>query len=182
MAITEHITTAEQLFQATDLGRCQLVRGELVMMSPAGSRHGAIAAELAALLRDFVKPRGLGVVMGAETGFQVSRDPDTVLAPDVAFVRADRIRGGLPAGFFPGAPDLAVEVLSPGDRASEVIAKVENWLGAGSLVVWVVEPKLLTITVYRSGREAAVFNPTDTLDGGDLLPGFHASVAEIFPV
>ena len=152
------------------------------MMSPAGSKHGAIALRIGSILLDFVKPRGLGVVMGAETGFQISHDPDTVRAPDAAFVRADRVCGGLPAGFFPGAPDLAVEVLSPGDRASEVIAKVENWLSAGCQAVWVVDPKTRTITVYRGSRLSAIFDPADTLDGGDVLPGFRTPVAEVFVV
>jgi len=182
MAMTEHITTAEQLFQATGLGRCELLRGDLVMMSPAGSRHGAIALRIGSILLDFVNRRGLGVVLGAETGFQISYDPDTVRAPDAAFVRADRIGGGLPAGFFPGAPDLAVEVLSPSDRASEVSAKVENWLSAGCLAVWVVDPKTHAITVYRSSHESTIFNPSDTLDGGDVLPGFRTPVAEVFVV
>ena len=152
------------------------------MMSPSGSQHGAITAELAALLRDFVKPRGLGVVLGAETGFLIGYDPDTVRAPDAAFVRADRIGGGLPTGFFPGAPDLAVEVLSPGDRADEVSVKVENWLSAGCQAVWVVDPRTRTITVHRSSHESTIFNPSDTLDGGDVLPGFRTPVADVFVV
>ncbi len=152
------------------------------MMSPVGSRHGAIAAEMAAILRDFVKPRRLGIVLGAETGFRIAQNPDTVRAPDAAFIRRDRIGAGLPQGFFPGAPDLAVEVLSPDDRASEVIAKVENWLEAGCLAVWVVDPKTRTVTVHHGTREAVILKPTDTLTGGDLLPGFGVPVAEIFIV
>ena len=182
MVTTEHITTAEQLFQAPDLGRCELVRGELIMMSPAGSEHGAIAAEMAAVLRDFVKPRRLGVVLGAETGFRIATDPDTVLAPDVAFILADRVGERLPRGFFPGAPDLAVEVLSPGDRASEVIAKVENWLAAGCRAAWVVDPKTQTVTVYHPDHKAVLLQPSDTLADGDLLPGFGIPVAEVFAI
>jgi Uma2 family endonuclease len=181
MPSVQHITTAEQLFwHASELGRCELLRGELIMMSPAGSRHGAIAAEMAAILRDFVKPRGLGIVLGAETGFRIAQDPDTVRAPDAAFIRRDRIGAGLPQGFFPGAPDLAVEVLSPDDRANEVIAKVENWLGAGCWSVWVVDPKTHTVTVYGADRKAIVLKSTDTLTGGDLLPGLDIHVADIF--
>ena len=102
MAATEPITTAEQLFQAPDLGRCELLRGELIMMSPAGSEHGMIVAEVAGILRDFIKPRALGVVLGAETGFRVSSNPDTVLAPDVAFIKWIASVAGLPKGYFPG--------------------------------------------------------------------------------
>ncbi len=180
MSIAEPITTAEQLFQASDLGRCELLRGELNMMSPAGSEHGMIAAELAAILRDFVKPRGLGVVLGAETGFRISDNPDTVRAPDVAFIRADRISGRLPKGFFPGAPDLAIEVLSPNDRADAVLAKVQDWLVAGSTAVWVVDPKTQTVTVYGADRRAAMLTSTESIPGGDLLPGFSVPVAGVF--
>ena len=180
MVATQPITTAEQLFLAPDLGRCELLRGELIMMSPAGSEHGMIVAEIAGILRDFVKPRALGVVLGAETGFRVSSNPDTVLAPDVAFIQTDRIRAGLPKGYFPGAPDLAVEVLSPNDRAGEVLAKVQDWLSAGCTVVWVVDPKTQTVTIYGADRRAMILTSADTLTGGELLPGFSSSVAGIF--
>jgi Uma2 family endonuclease len=178
MATVESITTAEQLFHAPELGRCELIEGELIMMSPAGSRHGAIAAKMAHLLLDFVEKRTVGVILGA-TGFRIASDPDTVRAPDVAFIREDRIVGELPVGFFPGAPNLAVEVLSPDDRASEVLAKVENWLDAGSEAVWVVDPKTRTIAVYRAGGKATILKATDTLDGGDLLPGLQIPVAQV---
>jgi len=180
MTATESITTADQLFQASDLGPCELLRGELIMMSPAGSKHGRIAAELAAILMDFVKPRNLGIVLGAETGFRIADNPDTVRAPDVAFIRRERIGVDLPDGFFPGAPDLAVEVLSPNDRAGEVLAKVQDWLGAGSAAVWVVDPKTQTVTVYGADRKAAMLTASEAISGGDLLPGFSAPVAGIF--
>ncbi len=182
MATVEQITTAEQLFQASDLGRCELLRGELVMMSPAGSEHGMIAAAIAAILREYVKSHRLGVVLGAETGFKIASDPDTVRAPDVAFIRTERIGGGLPKGFFPGAPDLAVEVLSPNDRAGEVFEKVQNWMDAGCIAVWVVDPKTQSVTVYDAGRKATILQSTDSLEGGDLLPGFSIPVAEFFSI
>lgn len=149
------------------------------MMSPAGSRHGAIAARMAHLLLNFVEREKLGEVLGAETGFVIASDPDTVRA-DVAFLRADRVRGGLPQGFFPGAPDLAVEVLSPEDRASEVLAKVEDWLIAGCRAVWVVDPKTRTVTVYRHGGDAVILKTTDTIPGGEVLPGLELPVANVF--
>ncbi len=150
------------------------------MMSPAGSEHGMIVAEIAGILRDFVKPRALGVVLGAETGFRICSNPDTVLAPDVAFVRSDRVGGGLPKGYFPGAPDLAVEVLSPNDRAGEMFAKVQDWLNAGCASVWVVDPKTQTVTVYGADRKALMLASADVLTGGELLPGFSSPVAGIF--
>jgi Uma2 family endonuclease len=180
MVTTQPIMTAEQLFQAPDLGRCELLRGELVMMSPAASEHGMIVAEIAGILRNFVKPRSLGVVLGAEAGFRISSDPDTVLAPDVAFVRMHRVSSGLPKGYFPGAPDLAVEVLSPNDRAGEMCAKVQAWLNAGCSSVWVVDPKTQTVTVYGADRKAIMFASADVLTGGELLPGFNSPVAGIF--
>jgi Uma2 family endonuclease len=180
MATVESITTADQLFAAPDLGRCELLRGELVMMSPAGSRHGFVAARIARLLMDFVESRGLGVVLGAETGFRIASNPDTVRAPDAAFIRKERVSGGLPKGFFPGAPDLAAEVLSPDDRASEVLAKVQNWLAAGSAAVWVADPETETVTIYSADGKAVVLKSGDALSGGDVLPGFSAAVAAIF--
>ena len=179
MATTEHITTAAQLLEASGLGRCELVRGELIMMSPAGSRHGSVVARLTGRMVGFVDEDRLGAVFGAETGFRIQHDPDSVRAPDVAFVRASRLPADLPEGFFPGPPDLAVEVVSPSDRASEVLAKVQDWLEAGSAAVWVVDPETRRVSVYRAG-EMAVLKETDVLSGGDLLPGFSLPVARIF--
>jgi Uma2 family endonuclease len=180
MSTTISIATAEQLFEAGDIGRCELVRGELIMMSPAGSEHGGIIGELSGILWNFVRSRRLGRVFGAETGFIISRGPDTVRAPDIAFIRADRIPGRLPRGFFSGAPDLAVEVLSPSDRAGEVLSKTQDWLVAGCPVVWVVDPETQSVTVYRSDRTILVLAAADTLCGDDVLPGFTLPVAEIF--
>jgi Uma2 family endonuclease len=170
MAATGTLMTAEALLNAP----------ELVLMSPAGFEHGYIALALGRILANFVSEHDLGRVLGAETGFQIARDPDTVRAPDVAFVRAERVPAALPRGFFEGAPDLAVEVLSPGDRASEVNAKVQDWLDAGCRLVWVADPQTRTVTAYRSRREVAVFATADTLTAGDVVPGFSIPVREIF--
>ncbi len=150
------------------------------MMSPAGSRHGMIALRMGRILSDFVEPRGLGIILGAETGFRVASNPDTVLAPDAAFITKSRVGDSLPDSYFPGAPDLAVEVLSPNDRAGEMFAKVQDWLNAGCASVWVVDPKTQTVTVYGADRKAVMFTSADVLTGGDLLPGFSAPVAGIF--
>jgi Uma2 family endonuclease len=180
MAVIETITTAEELLNAPELGRCELVRGELVMMSPAGFEHGRIALTIGRLLGNFVSQHALGVVLSAETGFQIARDPDTIRAPDVAFVRSERVPSTGMFGFFQGPPDLAVEVLSPGDRASEVTAKVHDWLDAGCRLVWVVDPQSRTVTAYRSRREIAVFTVADTLAASDVLPDFSIAAGEIF--
>jgi len=122
----------------------------------------------------------LGAVLSAETGFQIGHDPDTVRAPDVAYVAIERIPQTEPVGFFPGAPDLAVEVLSPGDPAGDVLAKVQDWLDAGCRAVWVVDPKTRTVSVYPSRRQITVLSESETLDGGEVLPGLRVAVADLF--
>jgi Uma2 family endonuclease len=180
VSITETLT-AEQLFQRPDLGRCELLRGELVLMSPSGSLHAIVAASVAGILYDYVAQHKLGWVFGAEGGFQIGHDPDTVRAPDVAFVRADRMPATVPGGFFPGPPDLAVEVLSPHDRASEVLAKVSDWLDAGCRKVWVVDPETRNVAVYAPKAETLILRRSDVLSDEDIFPGLRIEVREIFP-
>lgn len=178
--IEQTITTAAQLLQTPGLGRCELVRGELIEMSPAGYEHGRLAAEIAGILRDFVKPHSLGAITGAETGFYIERNPDTVRAPDVGFIRSDRLPSKKLSGFFEGPPDLAVEILSPSDRAGEVIAKVQEWLHAGCKTVWIVDPETETITVHESKDRIFELRKSDSLSGGEVLPGFCLSLRDIF--
>jgi Uma2 family endonuclease len=177
---TGQITSADELLLTPGLGRCELLRGELSMMSPAGSEHGHIVIRVTVPLAGYVEDHHLGTVFGAETGFQIGRDPDTVRAPDVAFVRAERIGGKLGKGFFPGAPDLAVEVVSPSDRTADVLAKVHDWLDAGCRAVWVVDPEPCTVAIYRSGCLVVTLTEADKLRGDDVVPGFCIPVAAIF--
>jgi len=150
-------------------------------MAPSGSEHVGIIIEISTPLHQFVKAHGLGRVLGTEGGFIISRKPDTVRAPDVAFISADRIPGGrLPKGFFPGAPDLAVEVMSPSDTAEELDEKVQDWLAAGTRLVWVVNPKSKTVAVYDSPSASRILHIEETLDGGELLPGFALPLRQIF--
>ena len=150
------------------------------MMTPAGFEHGRITINISLPLARFVKEQGLGVVTTAETGFQIAHDPDTVRAPDVGFIRADRVPSETTVGFFQGAPDLAVEVLSPNDRASAVTAKVQDWLAAGCRAVWVVDPGTKSVAVYRALDRIVVLSRSDSLTGNDVLPDFRLPVAEIF--
>jgi Uma2 family endonuclease len=169
--------TAEELFDMGDIGRCELIDGEIVRMSPSGAEHGRVAMNLGAILRQHVKAHGLGKVFAAETGFKLA--PRRVRAPDVAFVRAERLTQGIPAKFFDGAPDLAVEVVSPSDSWPDVEAKVEDWLARGARSCWVVDPKARRVVVYRpDGRAARLDDKAVVTD--DTLPGLSLPVAEIF--
>jgi Uma2 family endonuclease len=179
MLTIDSITTAEQLL-AADLPHSELIGGELFIMSPAGFDHGRIASRIDAALQNFVSACGLGIVTTAEAGFQIAHNPDTVRAPDVAFVRAERIPSGGVKGFFQGAPDLAVEVISPRDRAGEITVKAQDWLRAGCSAVWIVNPDERTVSIHRSLDEVFVLTTADMLTGGDLLPRFSLAVAEIF--
>ena len=179
--ITRPVTADELLAMPDDGYRYELVKGELIRMAPTGSEHGEVAMDLAGPLHQHVKRHNLGKVYAAETGFKLQSDPDTVRAPDIAFVRLERVRQmGRPKGFWPGAPDLAVEVVSPGDTVSEVEEKVAEWLEGGSRMVCVVSPKLHTVTVYRSLTDIVTLTEKDMLDGADVVPGFQMNVAEIF--
>ena len=128
-----------------------------------------------------VEANRLGVVLTGDAGFHLERDPDTVRAPDVAFIcRAKIPAGGVPTGFWNGPPDLAIEVMSPGDRRSEVKEKIVEYLSLGVQEVWLVEPAPRRVTIHRSGEEPLVLHEADTLDGGSLLPGFRYSLTRLF--
>ena len=182
MSSVSQLMTADELERLPDDGmRHELVRGELRTMPPAGFDHGVRIVKLTVPLARHVEHQGLGLVAGAETGFVLARNPDTVRAPDIAFVRQERIpAGGNPRGFWDGAPDLAVEVVSPSDTFSEVEEKVDDWLAAGTRMVWVVNPRRRTVTVYRSRTAIAILTPNDVLDGQDVVPGFACHVADMF--
>jgi Uma2 family endonuclease len=182
MTTTLQRSTASELYAMPDDGfRYELVKGELRKMSPAGGEHGAIIVNITVLLGQHVKANKLGVCFGAETGFKIASDPDTVRAPDVAFVGRERIpESGIPKKFWEGAPDLAVEVLSPGDTYTEVDEKVEDWLDSGARAVWVVNPKRRSVSVYRSLTDVTRLSEGDELDGGEVVPGFRCKVSEIF--
>jgi Uma2 family endonuclease len=180
MATIDHLMTAEQLLHAPDMGRCELLRGELVMMSPSGALHGICVDFVERQLGNYVADHSLGKTFGAETGFIIARNPDTVRAPDVAFVTKARIPDPFPVGFFPGQPDIAVEVLSPGDRVSEVNEKTRDWLASGCQEVWNVDPQMQTITVHRADGSIRLLASSDVLESPILLPEFRLAIKEIF--
>ena len=161
--------------------RHELIEGELIQMSPAGQRHGKHAARALHELLNHVEENDLGEVFAAETGFILKRNPDLVRAPDVAFVRKERVEQvGDVDGYFPGAPDLAIEVVSPNDTAFEVEEKVEMWLRFGALAVWVLNSKVRSVTVHRPGNKVTRLTEGDTLEGEDVVPGFSIAVAKLF--
>ena len=180
MVIVETLITAEQLLQMPAVEHCELVRGEIIKMSPSGLEHGRVANRISVRLGVYVEEHQLGIVTTAEAGFQIGHNPDTVRAPDVAFLSAARVPKNPMAGFFDGPPDLAVEVLSPNDRAGEVLKKIQEWLHAGCRMVWLVDPSTRTVTVYHDLRTAQVLTAEDTISGDDLLPGFSLPVTEFF--
>lgn len=182
------MTSPKTLFTADDLWRLpsdgkryELVRGELVEMPPAGARHGNVAINLGTLLNAYVRAGDLGKVFAAETAFVLQRHPDTVRAPDAAFVSKERLPSGdLPEGFLEVVPDLVVEVVSPSDTAVDVQRKVEDWLHAGVRLVWVIYPGTRSVAVYRSLADIRLLTEADTLEGDSVLPGFSCLVAELF--
>ena len=182
MVTTTRPVTAKELLDMPDDGfRYELVRGELRKMPPAGHVHGEYAMSVGISLGAYVKANGLGKVYAAETGFMLASDPDHVRAPDGAFVRRERAEAAEDApGFFPGAPDLAVEVISPSDRYTEVDEKVADWLDAGTLAVVVVNPRRRTVNVHRSLTDITALSESDTLDVSDVVPGWRMPVKEIF--
>jgi len=182
MATAVRPLTADELLKMPEDGfRYELVRGELKRMVPAGNEHGKLAMELGGALFQHVKINKLGTVYAAETGFKLSSDPDTVRAPDVAFVSAKRTsESGEPKGYWPGAPDLAVEVVSPEDVYTEVEEKVLEWLEAGTRMVIVVNPRKRAVTLYRSLSDIVVLTNDDTLDGGDVIPGWKLALQDLF--
>lgn len=161
--------------------RYELIRGELKEMSPTKPLHGIVCARLTVRLGGFVEEHALGEVFGAETGFLVETDPDSLVGADAAFISNERLATVERFDkFFPFAPDLAVEVLSPSNTVQEIDEKVALYFAAGSRLVWVFNPKRRTVAVYRSPFDVRILGEADTLDGGDVLPGFTLDLSKLF--
>ena len=178
---TTHVTAEELLNMPDDGFRYELVRGELRRMAPAGYSHGVFAMSIGISLGAFVKANGLGEVCAAETGFRLGSDSDHIRAPDTAFVRQEKAEQVVDrSAFFPGAPDIAVEVISPSDRYTDVDEKVADWLDAGTLAVILVDPRRRSVKVHRSMTDIVVLSEDDTLEIDDIVPGWKMTVGEIF--
>jgi len=173
------MTSDELLHLELSNKRAELVKGMLVVREPAGYLHGEVAAELANQLMNHVKAQDLGRVLAAETGFMLTSDPDTVRAPDIAFIAKEHLPDPPPAGYAELAPDLVVEVLSPDDRPGEVLAKVGDWLDAGSRLIWVVDPRRQLARVYRADGSETILGEDGALDGEDIVPGFSAPLRSV---
>ena len=176
---TKHMTADELLMMPDDGYRYELVRGELRKMSPAGHHHGDYALAVGSSLRVFTTQTGVGKSYAAETGFLLNWDH--VRAPDASFVRQDRVEAARDTpGFFPGPPDLAVEVVSPNDRYSDVEEKVEDYLHAGTLAVIVVNPRNRTVRIHCPNMDVVTLYEDDILEVPEVIPGWRMPVRQIF--
>jgi len=188
LELQERLYTVEDLWEISHLPenvdkRLHLIEGEIYEMPPTGGEHGGITLDLGSWVRGHVKANNLGYTTAAETGYILFKNPngkDTVVAPDVGFISKQRLPQGLPKGYIPVAPDLAVEVVSPSDRADEIDQKVVLYLRYGTSLIWMVYPKTKTV-IAHSSKGIQRFDLNDTLDGGDVQPGFKLNVREIFP-
>jgi len=174
------LQTAEDLLRFREPGKtAELVRGVLIVREPPGTGHGGRAARLTVRVGAFVEQHDLGAVFAQDTGFKIARDPDTVRAPDVAFVARHRLSHIADEGYAPIAPDWVAEILSPGDRPGEVLEKVGQWLSAGVRLVWVIDPRGPHARIYRPDGTVSTLGRDAELDGEDVLPGFRCPLRDL---
>jgi Uma2 family endonuclease len=182
MATSEKLLTAEEFEQLPDNGkRYELIDGELREMAPTVSWHGEVETNLTTLLHTHTRAHGLGRVSCGEVLYIVRRNPDRVRAADIAFIRQERVPS-LEARrhIMEVIPDLVVEILSTHDTVAEISDRVDDWMGAGVQMLWIVDPFRRTVTIYRPGRDPVLLGEHGTLEGDPVVPGFRCSVAEIF--
>jgi Uma2 family endonuclease len=172
--------TGDELYRIGDLGRTELVKGEIVHMSPTGFTHGYIETNFSAALKAFVKQQKAGRVLSGEVGIYTRRDPDTVRAADVAFISNERMAQVKSKSYLDVAPELVVEVMSPDDAWSDLMEKLDEYFACGVQLVWVADPRTRQVYAYRAVTNVDRFTEKDTLTGGDVLPGFSVLVAELF--
>ena len=176
------VYTAADLERLSDQGyRYELIQGGLHEMAPPGGTHGSSTSRLATFVSILVIDKDLGETFAAETGFLVRRDPDTVLAPDFAFVAKNRLPNPLSSGYVPVIPDIVLETRSPNDTKREIADKIDRWLELGVRLVWELNPKLRVLTVYALGQAPRILSESGILDGGNVLPDFSVPIARLFP-
>lgn len=179
LATVTKLLTAEEFFILPSSRWSELIDGVVVEMSPPGGEHGERQSNVIGLLRR-AQAAGVGKALG-EVGFVIRRNPDAVRAPDAAFIRKERIPpSGMPQGYWMGAPDLAVEIVSPNDRPGEIQTKIREWIEAGAHQVWVLYGESRTVQVVRSLQDRVTLSADDLLEGGDAVPGFFCGVSELF--
>lgn len=172
------LITADELWEMGTEAHYELIKGELRPMAPTGEDHGFVAANIVGFLVAHVRPKRLGRVYSSETGFRVELDPETVMAPDAAFVQKSRV---VPSRkFYQGAPDLAVEVISPSESHTAVEEKVQAYLEGGVRAVVVVNPIQQTVALWRAPKQVSLLGQGDTLDLSDVVEGFRIAVDELF--
>jgi Uma2 family endonuclease len=174
------LVTAEQLAERGDIGRSELVEGRIVTMSPTAEPHGVCELAFGAALREYARGRKLGRVGTGEVGVLTRRNPDSVRGADVVFVSYERLAQAQSRGYLDVAPDLVVEVLSPGDRWTDLIQKLREYFGIGVKVVWVADPAAHTVLAYKSLTTVREFGVGDVLTDEDVLPGFAVPVVDLF--
>lgn len=180
MSVGEKLLTVQAFWEKYANQPFELVEGEVIPVTPAGGRHGSVGSRTITQLRLFVDENDLGEVYSSETGFYLNET--TMRGTDAAFVRKDRLKLITdPEKFVPFAPDLAVEIVSPGDTASEVQKKVELYLAAGTRLVWIMFPELRQVVAHTPDGKSRTYKEGDLLDGGDVLPGLKIPVSKLFP-
>lgn len=176
----EHLLTAEEAFWLDPAARWQLVEGRIVELSPVKQRHGKILTRLAHRVNEVVERDGLGEVYTGDVGFILRRNPDTVRAPDLAFIRRGRLPAEEPETFSEVVPDLAAEILSPSDRWSDVEEKIAEYLAAGVTVVWILDPSRNEVRVHRADRALEILGADALLTEPTLLPSLRVPLRDLF--
>ena len=174
------LITAEELAAMGDIGPSELIDGRIVEMTPTGDEHGGVEVAAASVLQSFVRAHNLGKVRSGEVGIYIRRNPDTVRAADVLFISNERYAQKKSAGFLDVAPDLIVEILSPGDSWSDVTQKLRDYFSSSVRLVWIADPQARAVYAYRSLTDVREFTEHDDLPGDDVLPGFSVRVAQLF--
>ena len=182
-SVRQRLITAEEFLnfpEPEDSSRLELVRGEVVCMTRPNWEHGEAQGNVYMLIKQYLKQHPIGRV-AVESGVITERNPDTVRGPDVSFFSSDRLPiDDRAKHFIEGSPDLCVEILSPSNSKREIRTKLQEYFASGTRLAWLVDPQTRTVTVHQNADEGIVLNASDTLDGGDVLPGFACQVRELF--